>query len=194
MKKLRVGILGLGRGRAHLRNFMRVEKAEVVACADRVEWIRERARQIAPDVPMLAEYEELLELEPDAVAVCTNGRMQARHSIQALKAGCHVLSEVPGVFTVEEAHQLVLAVQMTGKQYMLAENSCFLDFLRYWRRWVLERRLGEISIAEGEYLHYLPNTMLTEDNRRLTPSACAEESIFDVVPCCGARISPRSSI
>lgn len=190
MKKLRVAILGLGRGYSHLRNFMRVEDAEVIGAADRQEWIRERARQFAPDLPVVAEFEELLAMEPDAIVVATNGRLQARHTIQALEAGCHVLSEVPGCFTVEEAHHIVATVQRTGRQYMLAENSAFMDFLRYWRRWVLDGRMGEISMAEGEYLHYIPNTLIAPGNKRVTPAQCIEEGITDVVPCWRADQPP----
>ncbi|MFO8080345.1 MAG: Gfo/Idh/MocA family oxidoreductase [Armatimonadota bacterium] len=182
MKKLRVGILGLRRGRSHLSNFMRVEDAEVIGCADRVEQIRENAKEIAPDVPMVEEFEELLAMEPDAVAVATNGRIHAKHSIQALEAGCHVLCEVPGAFTIEECHDLVAAVQVTGKQYMLAENSSFLDFLRYWRKWVIEKSLGEISLAEGEYLHYLPASLMDADNQRFSPSKAREEGLTDLTP------------
>ncbi len=182
MKKLRVGILGLRRGRSHLRNFMNIEDAEVIGCADRVEHIRDAAREVAPEVPMVEEYEELLAMEPDAIAVCTNGRVQAKHSIQALEANCHVLSEVPGAFTIEECHHLVAAVQLTGKQYMLAENSAFLDFLRYWRKWVIEKTMGEISLAEGEYLHYLPETLIDADNRRFTPGQAREEGLTDLKP------------
>ncbi len=182
MKKLRVGILGLRRGRSHLGNFMRVEDAEVIGGADRHEHIREAAQEIAPDVPMVEEYEELLAMEPDAIAVCTNGRAQAKHAIQALEAGCHAMSEVPGVFTVEEAHHIVAAVQQSGRQYMLAENSCFLDFLRYWRKWVLEGCLGDISLAEGEYLHYLPYSLMDADNNRYTPAQAREEGRTDLVP------------
>jgi predicted dehydrogenase len=182
MQKLRVGILGLRRGRSHLNNFMRVEDAEVIGCADRVEEIRENAKEIAPDVPMVEEFEELLEMEPDAIAVSTNGRVQAEHTIQALKAGCHVISEVPGAFTVEECHHIVSTVQVTGRQYMLAENSSFLDFLRYWRKWVIEKSMGEISMAEGEYLHYLPMSLMDGENRRYSPAQALEEGRTDLTP------------
>ena len=110
MKKLRVGILGLGRGRSHLGNFTRVEDAEVIGCAERVERLRTRAQEFAPDVPMVEEFGERLAMEPDAIAVATNGRLQAQHTIEALNAGCHVISEVPGCFTVEEAQELGLPV------------------------------------------------------------------------------------
>ena len=190
MKKLRVGILGLGRGYSHLRNFTHVEDAEVIGCADRVERLRNRAHEFFPDVPLVEEFDELLAMEPDAIAVATNGRMQSRHTIQALKAGCHVISEVPGGFTIEEAHHIIAAVQATGLQYMLAENSSFLDFLRYWRKWVLDGRMGAISMAEGEYLHYLPQTMIAAENTRMTPAQCKEQGVTDAVPCWRADQPP----
>ncbi len=179
MKKLRVGILGLRRGLSHLRNFLAVEEAEVIGCADRIEHWRERAKEsIAPqEVPMVEEFEELLAMEPNAVAIASNGRCQAAHAIQAMEAGCHVLSEVPGAFTQEEVVRVVAAKERTGKQYMLAENSAFMDFLRYWRKWVVEGRLGAVSIAEAEYLHYLPTTLVDEDGVQHSPSEAKEKGL-----------------
>lgn len=179
MDKLRVGILGLGRGITHLRNFLKIEEATVVGVADRIETWRERARPLCLEhgVPQVHEFEDLLALRPDAVVIASNGRCQAAHSIQALKAGCHVLSEVPGAFTEEEIHQLVLAVERYGRQYMLAENSAFLDFLRYWRKWLLEDRFGPVALADGEYLHYLPNSMVDVDLTKLTPAQVRERDV-----------------
>jgi len=170
--KVKVGILGLRRGLTHLRNFLQLDLAEVIGCAERVELWRARAQQaIAPRaVPMVREFEELLEMRPDAVVVASNGRCQAAHAIQAMEAGCHVLSEVPGAFTEGEARSIVSAAERTGRRYMLGENSCFMDFLRYWRKWVVEGRFGPVSIAEAEYLHYLPQTLVDADGRLHSPT------------------------
>ena len=96
--------MGLRRGFSHLRNFMAVEDAVVVGAADQVEKWRNRAAEIVDphEVKLVCEFEELLELEPDAVVIASNGRCQAAHAIQALSAGCHVMSDVPGAFTQEE--------------------------------------------------------------------------------------------
>lgn len=184
MEKLRVAILGAKRGRAHLRNFLAVEEAEVIGCADLHENWRDFARDfIAPEkVKMVTEFEELLDLKPDAVVIASNGRCQAGHAIQAMEAGCHVMSEVPGAFTHEEINRVILAQERYGKQYMLAENSCFLDFLRYWRKWLLEDRFGPVSIAEGEYIHYLPATMMDQTNTGHTPTAWQEENLSGLTP------------
>ncbi len=183
-QKLKVGILGLRRGLTHVRNFLNVEDAEVMACADRAGPPRERAKAVLGDRPVkiVGEFEELLELKPDAVAISTNGRCQAAHAIQAMEAGCHVLSEVPGAFTQEEIVHIVATAERTGKQYMLAENSCFLDFLRYWRKWIREDRFGAISIADGEYLHYLPATLEAPDGSRFSPTQARAEGRGDGIP------------
>ncbi len=186
MDKLKVGILGLRRGLSHLRNFLNTEEAEVIGAADRIEKWRHRAaesiQKMGHKVRFVSEFEELLSLKPDAVVIASNGRLQAQHAIQAMESGCHVLSEVPGAFTQEEILHLAMTVESTGRQYMLAENSSFMNFLRYWRRWVVEGRFGSVSLADGEYLHYLPATMVNSEGDTFTPSQGREQGFEDVRP------------
>jgi predicted dehydrogenase len=174
MERLRVGILGLGRGMTHLRNFLALERVEVIGACDRLPWRRDRARQQIVDLGastrLVPEFDELLEMRPDAVVVASNGKLQVQHAIQAMEAGCDVLSEVPGAYTEEECVRLRAAVERTGQTYMLGENTCFRDFFRYFRKWVVEDRFGPISIAEGEYLHYIPWTVRLPDGSAITPT------------------------
>ncbi len=191
MEKLRVGILGLRRGLSHLRNFLTLEDVEVIGAADRIEQWRDRAAEHAgPTLRLLREFDDLLELRPDAVVIASNGRVQAQHAIQAMEAGCHVLSEVPGAVTQQEINQIILSAERYDRQYMLAENSCFLDFLRYFRKWIVEDRFGPISIAEGEYIHYLPNSMVDEQGTHFTPTQWREQSIQGLRPLWRADIPP----
>ncbi|MDP6779839.1 MAG: Gfo/Idh/MocA family oxidoreductase [Candidatus Latescibacteria bacterium] len=186
MEKLKIGILGLGRGSGHLKNFLNLEEAEVIGAADRFEMRRERAEEHIASVGaktwVVPEFEDLLEMKPDAIVVSTNGKQQVEHSIQAMRAGCHVLSEIPGGYTEEEAVRLRDAVELHNKTYMLAENSCFYDFLRYWRKWIVEDRFGPISIAEAEYIHYLPYTLVAPNGGRMKPSKAREEGRTDFTP------------
>ena len=187
MSRLKIGVVGLRRGRTHLKNFLKLEQAEVVGVADRFELCRQEAEKIieaagAEKPKIVAEYDDLLAMGPDAVCVATNGKLQCQHVCQALEAGCHVHCEVPGAYTADEWVQIRDTVQRTGKLYMLAENSCFLDFLRYWRKWVAAGRLGPVSIAEAEYLHYLPQTLYTPDGTRLSPSQAREQGRTDTKP------------
>jgi len=184
--KLKIGILGLRRGLSHLRNFLNTEEAQVIGAADRIQQWRDRAAETVDGmdrkVNIVGEFEELLEMRPDAVVVASNGRQQAAHAIQAMQAGCHVLSEVPGAFTQEEIVRIAMTCERTSKQYMLAENSCFLDFLRYWRRWVEEGRFGSISLGDGEYLHYLPTSMVDAQGNQFTPTQVRQQDLRDIRP------------
>jgi predicted dehydrogenase len=184
MEKVKVGILGLRRGVSHVRNMLQVEGAQVIGACDRYPARRKVGEEIlAPHgAKVVAEFDELLAMGPDAIVVASNGKLQVQHSIQALEAGCHVLSEVPGAYTLEECVRLRDAVERTGKTYMFGENSCFLDFLRYWRKWIIDDRLGPISIAEAEYLHYLPFTLYAADGTAMTPTQAKAEGRTDCSP------------
>jgi predicted dehydrogenase len=186
MDKLRVGILGLGRGITHLRNFLMLDDAEVVGACDRLPLHRERGQQRVDEAGaatrVVHEFDELLAMRPDAVVVASNGKLQVQHAIQAMEAGCHVLSEVPGANSEEECVRLRAAVERTGKTYMLGENTCYWDFFRYFRKWIVEDRFGPISIADGEYLHCLPATMDLPDGTRITPTQARAQGRTDAVP------------
>ena len=174
MTKLRIGVLGLRRGLAHLSNLLTLREVDVVGACDRFpakcQKAQSRIDQQGARTRIVSEYEALLKMDLDAVVIASNGKVQVEHACLAMEAGCHVLSEVPGAYTQEELIRLKETVERTEKTYMLAENACYNDFLRYWRKWVQEDRFGPISIAEGEYLHYLPQTLSLPDGERLSPS------------------------
>ncbi|NKB66722.1 MAG: hypothetical protein GKR89_06665 [Candidatus Latescibacteria bacterium] len=186
MEKLKVGILGLGRGKTHLRNFLAVDQALVIGACDRIGQRREQGLELIAQArskaPVVAEFDDLLALKPDAIVVASNGKLQVDHAVQALQTGCHVLSEVPGAYTEEECLRLRAAVHASGCTYMLAENTCFWDFLRYWRKWVVEGRFGALSLGEAEYLHYLPATLASADGERFTPSQARDQGRDDARP------------
>jgi predicted dehydrogenase len=186
MDTLRVGILGLGRGITHLRNFLSLDNVEVVGACDRLPLRRRRGQeQVAlagGATRIVPELDDLLAMRPDAVVVASNGKRQVQHAIQAMEADCHVLSEVPGAYTEEECVRLRAAVERTGRTYMLGENTCFRDFFRYFRKWVAEDRFGPISFAEGEYLHYLPRTLSLPDGTTVTPAEARAQGRTDALP------------
>ncbi len=189
MERLRVGVLGLGRGMTHLRNFLALENALVVGACDQLPGRRERGQARAAEAGaagaetrLVPELEDLIDLRPDAVVVASNGKLQVQHAIQIMDAGCHVLSEVPGAYTEEECVRLRAAVERTGKTYMLGENTCYWDFFRYFRKWVAEGRFGAMSIAEGEYIHCLPATLRLPDGSSITPTAARAEGRTDTEP------------
>jgi len=179
MDKLKVGILGLGRGRTHLSNFLKLDDVQVVGAADRLDARREAQREVVEQAGgrLFGEFDGLLAAGIDAVVVASNGKLQVEHACQALEAGVAVLSEIPGAYTLEELVRLRDTVERTGTLYMLAENTSFWDFFRHFRKWVVEDRFGPISLAEGEYVHYIPSMIDAPDGRRLTPRQAVAEGL-----------------
>jgi predicted dehydrogenase len=69
------------------------------------------------------------------------------------------------VLTVDEGHALVEAVEKAGRVYMLAENYCYIPELRLVRRLCAQGRFGDITYAEGQYLHECRSLFWTSDGR-----------------------------
>src|SRR5712692_3648760 len=72
-----------------------------------------------------AVYEEMLAADLDAVVVATPMPLHVPHSVRALEAGKHVLSEVPAAVDLAQCWELVRAVRGSRALYMFSENVNF---------------------------------------------------------------------
>ena len=112
MKKLRVGVIGLGMGRAHIEGYRSHPGAEVVAIADPNEQRLKDAgdRYSIPgryaDAPSMLRREKL-----DVVSVATPNKFHKPLAIAALEAGCHVLCEKPMAMNATEARAMLAAAR-----------------------------------------------------------------------------------
>ena len=149
---LKVGVVGLGRGRVYLDRFSEQTQAGVVAVCD-----ADTSRLEAADCPANAlrytSYEEFLRHDLDIVVICTEMPQHADHTIAALEGGKHVLCEVPAAYTLSECEAVIQTVEKTGLKYMLAENCCYSDMHLAWKEQIDAGELGKIIYAEAEYIH-----------------------------------------
>ena len=150
--KLKVGVVGLGRGRVYLDRFSEQTQAEVVAVCD-ADISRLEAADCPVDASRHTNYEEFLRHDLDIVVICTEMPQHAEHTIVALEGGKHVLCEVPAAYTLSECEAVVQAVEKTGLKYMLAENCCYSDMHLAWKEQIRAGELGKIIYAEAEYIH-----------------------------------------
>lgn len=155
MKKIKIGVIGVGRGKSMIRYCAAVDNAEVVAICDKwaegLEMMKKR--MTGHDITYYTEYDEFLKHDMDAVVLANYATEHAPFAIKAMKAGKHVLSEVLPVQTMKEAVELVEAVEETGMVYAYAENYCYMPAPREMRKLYREGKLGELEYAEGEYAH-----------------------------------------
>ena len=84
--------------------------------------------------------------------------------VYAMKSGKHACTEVPAAMTVEEAWELVETSEKTGKHCMMLENCCYDFFEMQTLNMVREGVFGELTHAEGAYIHTLCGLIANEKN------------------------------
>lgn len=146
---LGLGVVGAGYwGKNIVRNFTRVKGASLRYVADLSEANRDRARGIAPNATVTADYDVLLRDDAvDAIAVCTPAATHYEIALAALQAGKHVFVEKP--LTLEGAHadELVEVAAEEGLTLMVGHLMIHHPAIN----WIKD----QITAGEIGDLHYL---------------------------------------
>jgi predicted dehydrogenase len=153
-KTIKIGILGLGRGKAFFESLMYCN-AEIVAICDRDDSRRNAIWEMLGKSPTpYTNFDEFIEHKGlDAVVVSNCFHQHAPYAIRCLEKNIHVLSECTSNGTMAEGVALVRASEKSKAIYMLAENYPYRRFNREITRVCEEGTLGKILYAEGEYNH-----------------------------------------
>ena len=153
-QKLRVGIVGAGwAGETHLKSYLQVPFAEVVAVADPRE---ERLAQLKNtySIPVVyTDYEDLItRTDIDVVSVTTPNYLHAPVSIAALSSGKHVLCEKPLARTVEEGEAMVKAAIENHRALEVAFNHRRRGDVTILKNYIDSGGLGRIYNAKAYWL------------------------------------------
>jgi predicted dehydrogenase len=161
---LKVGLVG-ARGVGALKCFRAMDDTEVVAfCTLHEETLRPVVDEY--DLPYgYTRFEDLLDSDVDIVYVATPVPLHVPQSVAALRAGKHVLCEIPAADSLEECWELLEAVKSAGTQYMLAENYVYMREHLIIRELVQRGYFGETYFAEGEYVHDAKGGMFDESGK-----------------------------
>ena len=151
MERIKVGIVGLGRSgwNIHAKTFEKLsELYKVVAVADPIE---DRRREAVEKFNCRAysEFEQFLDdREVELVVIATPSHLHAKQTIEALKAGKHVVCEKPMAKTLSEADEMVKTARETGKTLTIFQNSLFMpDFLKV-KEVIGSGKLGEVVLVK----------------------------------------------
>jgi len=155
MKKIKIGVIGVGRGSSMIEYCKRADHAELVAICDKWEegLEKQKAKNAELNIAYYTDYEEFLKHDMDAVVLANYANEHAPFAIKCLKAGKHVFSEVLPVQTMKEAVELIEAVEETGLIYAYGENYCYMPAPYEMRKLYREGKIGEFEYGEGEYMH-----------------------------------------
>ena len=155
MSKLGIGFVGSD---VHVGGYVKAFLAHpdvrlIGACDSEDDGAREVAAQGNMDLWTTC-YEELLE-NPiiDVIMVCSPDHFHAGHSIEALRAGKHVLCEKPMTTTLQDCRDMVRAVDETGLTFMVSQFMRFQPIHQEIKKLYDDGALGRAFFVEGSYIH-----------------------------------------
>ena len=152
-KKLKVGVIGLGMGRAHITGFQGHPGAEVVALADPNEGRLVQTGKEFKVAALYADGEEMISKESlDIVSVAVPNKFHKPLTIAALNAGCHVLCEKPMAMNAGEARQMLAAARKEKRRLMINFSFRFTP-----QSWAMKKEvdggaLGDIYYARTVWM------------------------------------------
>lgn len=153
MSILKFAILGCGRiSYKHVEALINnKEEAELVAVCDLVEKkAAERKKQYEEiineaNVKVYTDYLKMLEKEDiDVVAIATESGYHAKHAIDCLNKGKHVLIEKPMALSVEDADHIIDLAKEKNKKVCVCHQNRFNPPIQKLRRAIEEGRFGKI--------------------------------------------------
>lgn len=161
MAAIRVGLVGR-RSEAFLPALLAQHGVRVAALCELDDgWLDQTSRCFGIE-RTTRSFDDLLGC-CDAVIVATPMHLHAAQSIQALRAGKHVLSEVTACVSIEECWRLWRATRESSATYSFAENYCFIPEVVLVGEMARLGLFGEPYYAEGEYLHEVRSLHHTSD-------------------------------
>jgi UDP-N-acetyl-2-amino-2-deoxyglucuronate dehydrogenase len=150
-QSLRFGIIGCGSiGPTHAGAIQQIEEARLVAVADT---IAERADNMAETFNVTRAYdshEALINDDGiDVVCICTPSGLHADVTIEALRAGKHVIVEKPMEVSLEACDRMIAAADETGKKLSVISQHRFDAATMQVKQAIDTGNLGRIILADA---------------------------------------------
>ncbi|NNE55770.1 MAG: Gfo/Idh/MocA family oxidoreductase, partial [Flavobacteriales bacterium] len=163
--KVKVGLIGAGmRGRGLLDLLLRRSDTDVIAICDiDTDALKKSQKQISSYSKKAAReftgstsaWEEMMDLELDAVIIATPWVYHAPMAKAAMRSGKYAGVEVPAALTLEDCFELVQVSEETGMPCMMLENVCYRRDVMAIMQMVREGLFGEMMHMECGYQHDL---------------------------------------
>lgn len=110
-------------------------------------------------------YEDMADSDIDAIMVATPMQHHVSQSIEALKAGKHVLCEVPANSFLEELFWIKNVVESTNLVYMMCENYCYRPDVVLVNRLLDDGFFGDVYYGESEYIEDIRTWLVYPDGK-----------------------------
>lgn len=142
---LKVGVVGLGMGKAHLNSYINDDRVTVEAITDIDE---EKLKMVSEkhSIPQIyTDAEDMFKNAGlDAVSIAVPNFLHKKLTISALKAGLHVLCEKPMSVSLADAQEMKKVVDDSGKNFMLNLSFRYNPMSQSLKKVVDSGEVGEI--------------------------------------------------
>lgn len=151
-KRVKVAIVGLGFGAEFIPIYQKHPQAEMYAICRRNKDQLERIGNAFGIDKRFTRYEDVLS-DPEVDFVHINSPIpdHAWMSMEALRAGKHVMCTVPMATTVEECRQICELVRETGLKYMMAETVVYSREFLFIKEMYDKGELGKIQYMQASH-------------------------------------------
>jgi len=156
--QIRWGIIGAGHiARTFATDIAYAPHATLTAVASRE---LSRAQAFADDFSIptaYGSYEEIL-ADPniDAIYIATPHTHHKQQSIDALRAGKHVLCEKPATVTPAELEEVIAVAEQEQRYFMEGMWTYFMPVIEKAREWVDAGRIGKLCHVKAEFGFPMP--------------------------------------
>jgi len=162
---LRVAVIGLRRGIVGVRGFAAIPTCEVRAVCDlndvnikrALDEVKKAGCSYVPRTYTgIEDWKRICDSDDiDLVYNATPWQLHTPIALYAMRAGKHVVTEVPSAFTVDDCWELVETSEKLERHCMMLENCCYGETEMLALNLVRQGKLGELVHGEGAYIHDL---------------------------------------
>jgi predicted dehydrogenase len=160
---LRIGIVGVPRGRGQMSAIDAAgQRARLVGCYDPNPEAMQAFAAGNDAITQFANFEAAVE-GCDLLIIASPQQYHAPQAAYALRAGVHVLSEVPAAVSMEQVNELLAAARASSASYMIAENYCYSRENLIIGAMARNGVFGDLYYGEAEYLHEMKHYQFAGD-------------------------------
>lgn len=162
-KQIKVGMISFAHGHAfsYLEGLSRIPEA-IVTAISHPERSKIEDVLIRTNAAYYADYRDLLRTDVDAVIICSENIHHAQLTIEAARAGKHVMCEKPLGLSVPEMEEMISVCHEAGVQLMTAFPCRYLSAVVRAREAVVKGEIGEIISMKGTNRGSMPGSWFVE--------------------------------
>ncbi len=151
MKKIRIGIIGIGIiGKHHIEAYKKITGADIVAVADINEKECKRVAETYQIPHAYTDFRELLKREDiDAVDVCLHNNLHIPVTVAAVTAGKHVYCEKPMAGSYRDAHTMWKTAKQKKRKLSIQLSTLFSNETKIAKSFIDGKYLGKVYHARS---------------------------------------------